>query len=141
MPGSCRLEGTVRSFEKNIRDTAEKRIKEIFEGIKTAFSIDGVLTYERGYDAVMNDPEMADYVLREAEELLGKDQTIRLDIPAMTAEDFAFYLEKTPGAFYWLGTTEEGDKVWPLHSAHYKGNEAVLCRGAALMAKLALDFG
>lgn len=141
VPGSCRLEGTVRSFDKNIRETAEKRIKEIFEGIKIAFSIDGELTYEHGYNAVMNDPEMADYVLCKAEELFGKEDTIRLDKPAMTAEDFAFYLEKTPGAFYWLGTTDEGDKVWPLHSAHYKGNEAVLCRGAALMAKLALDFG
>lgn len=140
VPGSCRLEGTVRSFEKNIRETAEKRIKEIFEGIKKAFSIDGELTYEHGYNAVMNDPEMADYVLCKAEELFGKEDTIRLDKPAMTAEDFAFYLEKTPGAFYWLGTTDEGDKVWPLHSAHYKGNEAVLCRGAALMAKLALDY-
>ncbi len=140
VPGSCHMEGTVRSFDPAIRKRMGKRIKDLFEGTKTAFAIEGTLEYDLGYDAVLNDPHMAKYVLAEAEELLGKDETIWLDKPAMTAEDFAFYLKEVPGAFYWLGTTPEGADVWPLHSAHYQGNEDVLHRGAALMTKLVLDF-
>ncbi len=140
VPGSCHMEGTVRSFDPAIRKRIGKRIKDLFEGTKTAFAIEGTLEYDTGYDAVLNDPHMAKYVLAVAEELLGKDETIWLDKPAMTAEDFAFYLKEVPGAFYWLGTTPEGADVWPLHSAHYQGNEGVLHRGSALMTKLVLDF-
>jgi len=140
VPGSCHMEGTVRSFDPAIRKRMEKRIRDLFEGTKTSFAIEGTLEYDHGYDAVLNDPHMARYVLTEAEELFGKGETIWLDKPAMTAEDFAFYLKEVPGAFYWLGTTPEGADVWPLHSAHYQGNEDVLHRGAALMTKLALDF-
>lgn len=58
----------------------------------------------------------------------------------MTAEDFSFYLDKKPGAFAWIGTTKEGDTVYPLHNSRYSPDEDVLWRGAALMAELVLDF-
>ena len=44
-----------------------------------------------------------------------------------------------PGAFGWLGTTPEGETVWPLHSSHYAPDENVLWKGAALLAQMAID--
>ncbi len=140
VPGSCCMEGTVRTFDPALRIQTEKRMRELFEGIRLAFGLQGELQYMQGYTAVRNAPDMTAYAEKTAEQLLGSTQVIHPEEPAMTAEDFAFYLEKVPGAFLWLGTTPEGEKIWPLHSAHYAGNENVLATGAALLAGLALNF-
>lgn len=140
VPGSCRMEGTARTFDPVLRRQTEIRMKELFEGLRLAFGMKGELQYMHGYTAVRNDPKMSAYAEKTAARLFGSAQVICPDTPAMTAEDFAFYLEEIPGAFLWLGTTPEHEKIWPLHSPYYAGNEDVLPTGAALLAALALDF-
>ncbi len=137
--GECVLEGTCRTFAPEMRDLAEKRLKEVLDGICLLSGCTGELNYERGYMAVLNDGEMTKYMSDKIKEIYGEEALVEVE-PAMTAEDFSFYLNEIPGAFVWIGTTGEGEKVWPLHNSHYSPNEGVLWRGAALFAKLALDF-
>lgn len=134
--GECVLEGTCRTFDPSIRDLAEHRLSEVLSGICTASGCTGELHYERGYMAVVNDEKMAVYIKETADSTLGKGTAVSVE-PAMTAEDFSFYLDKKPGAFAWIGTTPPGETVWPLHSSHYSPDEGVLWRGAALLAELA----
>lgn len=134
--GECALEGTCRTFDPSIRDLAECRLSEVLSGICTASGCTGELHYERGYMAVVNDEKMAVYMKETADSTLGKGTAVSVE-PAMTAEDFSFYLDKKPGAFAWIGTTPPGETVWPLHSSHYSPDEGVLWRGAALLAELA----
>jgi hippurate hydrolase len=54
----------------------------------------------------------------------------------MGGEDFAFFLEKVPGAFIWLGV---GEDVSGLHTPRFAFDEAILARGAALLAALAIE--
>jgi metal-dependent amidase/aminoacylase/carboxypeptidase family protein len=56
----------------------------------------------------------------------------------MTAEDFAFFLGKVPGAFIWLGV---GEDVSGLHTSQFAFDEEILPRGSALLAALALEAG
>ena len=134
--GECALEGTCRTFDPSIRDLAERRLSEVLSGICTASGCTGELHYERGYMAVVNDEKMAVYMKETADSTLGKGTAVSVE-PAMTAEDFSFYLDKKPGAFAWIGTRPPGETVWPLHSSHYSPDEGVLWRGAALLAGLA----
>lgn len=137
--GECVLEGTCRTFDPETRALAQRRLSEVLDGICTMSGCRGVLNYERGYMAVVNDEKMTEYVKQTAEKVLGQGSVVQVS-PAMTAEDFSFYLDKKPGAFIWLGTTAEGEEVWPLHSCRYNPNEGALWRGAALLAELALEF-
>lgn len=137
--GECVLEGTCRTFAPELRDLAEERLQIVLEGICTLSGCTGVLNYERGYMAVINEPESVEYVSETVKKLFGNDAAVSVE-PAMTAEDFSFYLDKKPGAFAWIGTTKEGDTVYPLHNSRYSPDEDVLWRGAALMAELVLDF-
>lgn len=134
------LEGTCRTFAPELRELAEKRLGEILEGICLLSGCTGELEYERGYMAVNNDLEMSEYVQKTAARLFGEEQSVTVE-PAMTAEDFSFYLKETPGAFAWIGTTAEGEEVWPLHNSRFSPNEGVLWRGSALFTELVMNFG
>ena len=109
VPGSCDMEGTVRTYDPDVRKMVERRIGEALDGVCRALGCEGKLTYEHGYCSLQNH------------------------------EDFAFYVAEKPGAFGWLGTTPEGGTVWPLHSSHYAPDESVLWKGAALLAQMAID--
>lgn len=139
IPEECFLEGTCRTFSPKIRDLAEKKLKEILTGICTLSGCEGEIKYERGYMPLINEKNMTEYVAKKIEELYGADSLINVS-PAMTSEDFSFYLDKIPGAFFWIGTTAKNEKIYPLHSNKYNPNEDVLWRGVALMSKLVLDF-
>lgn len=137
--GECVLEGTCRTFAPEMRELAEKRLEKILEGICTLSGCTGILKYEKGYMAVINESKSVEYFEKTAKKLYGDNAVVTVE-PAMTAEDFSFYLDKKPGAFAWIGTTAEGEEIYPLHNSHYSPNEDVLWRGAALMAQLVLDY-
>lgn len=137
--GECTLEGTCRTFSPEIRDLAERRLQEVLNGICTLSGCTGELNYERGYMAVDNDSKMTEYMSNNVKSLFGEDALVNVE-PAMTAEDFSFYLNKKPGVLAWIGTTAEGEEVFPLHNSHYAPNEDVLWRGSALFTELVLNF-
>ena len=138
----CYLEGTVRTYSPEVRATAKRRLREVLDGICLAMGCRGELNYEDGYCALRNDPVKTEYMHGVIRDLFGAENDLTPEKPAMTAEDFAFYLEEKPGAFAWLGTQAEDDpEVWPLHSSRYKANEAVLWRGAAFLAGLVMKSG
>jgi hippurate hydrolase len=70
------------------------------------------------------------------EELFGEENTLKLSNPSMGGEDFAFFLEKIPGAFIWLGV---GEDVSFLHTPTFAFDEEILPLGSTLLAALALE--
>lgn len=71
-------------------------------------------------------------------ELLGNENVI-LQPPIMGAEDFAFFLQKVPGAFFFIGARDKaaGDALSLPHSPHFTIDEEVMPYGAALLAAVA----
>ena len=62
-------------------------------------------------------------------------------IPNTGAEDFAFYMEKVPGVFLWLGVgNPEQGICQPWHSPKFRMDESALALGAAGFAQLAFDY-
>lgn len=140
IPENCMIEGTVRTYNPEVRDMIESRMNEVLQGISQTFGCQAALNYERGYPAVRNDPRMMQHYLSTAENLFGKENTRVLPQAALTAEDFSRYSERVPGAYGFIGTTKPGDPVWPLHSCHYAPDEDALYRGACLLAEMALTY-
>lgn len=137
IPGEVRLTGTVRSFESEIKDIAKKRIEEIAEGTAKAMGASVEFSYEEGYPPLVNDETMADFVLDIAKQTLGKDKVVDID-PVMGGEDFAYFLEKVPGAFLFLGAGDGMD--FPHHHPAFDIDENVLPQGVLLMTSLALEY-
>jgi amidohydrolase len=58
----------------------------------------------------------------------------------MTGEDFAFYLEKVPGTFFFLPTTFGNERDYPHHNSKFDSNEDVIWIGAATFTQFALTW-
>jgi len=109
-------------------------LREVVEGIGKAAGCSTELDYVRYYPATVNDAQCAAHVLEAARALFGT--ALLADSPAATSEDFAFMLQKVPGAYVWLGQGRDASSP-QLHDPAYDFNDEVLPHGAALLAALA----
>jgi amidohydrolase len=136
IPETVLLRGTTRSFNPAVRDQIEPAIRRIAEGACSACGAAMSLRYERRYPPTINSATETELAANAAASLVGDDNVKRDMLPSMAAEDFAWFLEKKPGAYIWIGngcTANQG----MLHSPHYDFNDAILPLGASYWVRLA----
>ena len=137
IPAEVALTGTVRTFDPAIQALAERRLREIAEETAKAFGASCQVDYMLGYPAVVNDAAMVDFATGVAKRVLGEGCLYPFD-PVMGGEDFAFYLQKVPGAFIFLGAGDGHE--FPHHHPAFDIDERALPVGALLYTSLALEF-
>jgi amidohydrolase len=137
IPEEVKLTGTVRSFDTGVQTLARDRLQEITHLTCEAFGAQGEMEYEPGYPPVVNPPEMVDFALDVVAKTLGRDRIVEID-PVMGGEDFAYFLQKIPGAFLFFGM---GDgQSFPHHHPGFDMDEKALPQAALLLTALALEF-
>jgi amidohydrolase len=99
---SARIEGTVRTFDESVREQIEAEIRAIVKGACEAAHAGYEVQYERGYPCLVNHPEETRIVRQVVAERLPECEAVE-NKPKMSAEDFAYYLQRVPGAFYNIG--------------------------------------
>lgn len=141
IPSTVELEGTVRALNPVTREFLAKRIEEIARAIASAYHCEIDFTYDFKYPAVINDDAMADLCAETAKKLFGEEAVYMLRDPIMGAEDFAYYLQKVPGAFFFMANPQAVDgQIYPHHNARFDLDESYLPKGAALLAAIAESF-
>ena len=107
IPDECLLEGSVRSLDPTVRKNLAEWIKSIAMHTAEGMGATAEVEYEFGVPPTVSVDEYVDAVSDVVCELLGPDKLKNLPTPSMGSEDFAYYLEKVPGAFFRLGTGDE----------------------------------
>jgi hippurate hydrolase len=132
--GRVAIGGTLRYHREAVKDILLARIGEICAGVATSFGVKVTPEIVMGVGVTINTPAEADLARLAAE----KVQTpVRRDLaPSMAGEDFAFYLQKRPGAFVWIGNGELRDGA-ELHGPRYDFNDAILPVASGWMAEVA----
>jgi amidohydrolase len=139
IPGEVRLEGTVRTYDADVRNTVERRMREIAAGITAAGGGRYELTYQRGSPATVNDVALTERMLPTVRRVLGDSNVVRLD-PAMVSEDFAHFANVIPGFYYRLGQVAPGTASGDHHTPTYRADDAMIPVGMRVMSTLLLDF-
>ena len=143
IPDSAEIEGTMRTLSPGARRALRENVTRLAEGIAAAHGLEAEVTIHEGFPVTICDPRAVDLGAAVTAELFGATAFRRLDAPIMGAEDFAYVLEKVPGAMFFLGVAHDGAD-WAsccgLHSTRMVLDEAVMPRGAALLAGLATEF-
>ena len=132
VPGTAWINGTVRTFRPEVQQMVRRRLGEIVAGQAAAYGVAAKLDYEIGYPATVNDAAEAAFAAEVAREVAGASAVDDAAGREMGAEDFAYMLEKRPGAYLFLG---QGPGA-PLHHPEYEFNDAVAPLGASFFARL-----
>jgi amidohydrolase len=137
IPEEVVLTGTVRSFDSDVQELSENRLKEITDATCSAFGATADFQYEKGYPPLVNDESMVDFVAQTAGDIFGEERVQKID-PVMGGEDFAYFLQEVPGAFLFFGM---GDGMnYPHHHPAFDIDEKALPQATRLMTALALKY-
>lgn len=140
IPDSATFGGTIRSHSPELREYLSRRLKEILEGVTSAMRGSYEFNLMSKFPAVINEENMTEFVVKVAQDLLGKDKVSQMK-PLMGSEDFSYYLQKIPGTFAFLGVeNKEKGIIFPQHHPKYDIDEDILPIGAALHVAVALEY-
>ena len=139
IPEAVDIEGTVRTYDPEVRDLVEARMNEVLGGITASGGGSYSLTYDRGSPATINDRELTAEMIGTVREIVGVDNTRELD-PTMGGEDFSYFANEVPGFFYRLGIHREGTTTGPHHSPFFRADNASVAIGMRVMSNLLIDY-
>ncbi|MCP4727662.1 MAG: amidohydrolase, partial [bacterium] len=139
IPEEVLLEGTVRTYDPDIRKAIKRRITEIVDGVTKSAGATYDINYSGGGSSVFNNVELVNNTLPIMRKVLGNENVIETP-PQMTGEDFSVYANIIPGFFYWLGVNNPEYPSGALHNPTYRADDSSIEVGMRLMSNVLLDF-
>jgi amidohydrolase len=134
--GEVVIQGTLRTFDAELRRHLLARIAQVAEGIAGTMRGSSEFRHDSGTPPTINDPAIARLVSEAATNVVGKDAVVPLE-PLMVGEDFAYFLEARPGCFFMVGGAPEGLPVVH-HTPEFRIDERCLPIGLQVMTAAAL---
>jgi amidohydrolase len=137
---SVTMSGTVRSLQPDGPATIKAKMSQLLQGITAASGARYEMEYVEAAPVTFNDPGLVSASLPALEAVVGK-QNLIMPPAQMVAEDFAFFQQKIPGFYFFLGVAnpEKGITAM-LHTAHYDLDEDALKVGMQAMAGVVLQY-
>jgi amidohydrolase len=143
IPETANMLGTIRTLSPRQRARVAEELHRLAPGIAAAHGCTADVHIEPGFPVTICDARAVRFGQTVVEDMFGEESWISLDTPIMGAEDFAYVLEKVPGAMFFLGASHEGDdwrSCCGLHSNRMVLDDSVMARGAAVHAAIAERF-
>jgi len=139
IPASARLELSVRSLDREVRDLLQERITSLVTAQAQSLGVQAHIDYKRDYPVLVNTAAETELARQVGTELLGAERVTRQGRPLTGSEDFAFMLEHCPGSYFMIGNgAGEGQAAHAcmVHNPGYDFNDDILPLGAAFWALL-----
>ncbi len=141
IPESAHLNGTLRSFDPDLRKMLKKRIIKISQDVAKTFGASAQVEFDPGsYDPTVNTPEATALCVSVAHEIFGDDNVDPIAEPCMGAEDFGAMLQAKPGCYVMIGQGDPKDKKsnhnYGLHTPQYDFNDDLIPTGIEYWVRL-----
>lgn len=130
IPESALLRGTLRTLDPALRDVLRADFEALLAHTARAHGIASRIEWVEACPATLNDPAMAALAREGVRAALG-DDCVRDVPPSMGGEDFAYFLQEKPGAYFWLGL---GMERGGLHNPRFDFNDEAIATGIAAFA-------
>ena len=140
IPGQVILKGTLRALSNDTRDLLASRLQDLVEHTARAHGATATICFDKGYPLLHNDHRCVDFFLDTVKKVLP---TIAINDhypPSLGAEDFAYYTQQVPGAFWWLGLQNEENTLPSLHNPTFDFNDDAIATAIRLHCELVLNF-
>jgi amidohydrolase len=137
IPDEAKLTGTVRAATTELRDDLARRTEAMLQHSCAISGATATFHYRPCYPATVNHPACAERARSLLGEVLGTQQVSSEGLPLMAAEDFGYYLQQRPGAFFMLGSGRDGRRLEPCHSPRFDFEDALIPVAVRIWAALA----
>lgn len=142
IPDEVKLEGTIRTFDPQMREQLLQKMQHTSEHIAAASGASAEF-HHHGFAAVTwNDAQLTEWAMPTLRWAAGKAGVAPIK-PITASEDFSFFQQQVPGVFFFLGIAPDNtpvDKTAPNHSPYFQVNEKALENGVRALTGLALDY-
>jgi len=142
IPESAFLEATLRTLSERTRVFLHEQVRMVCQHTAAAYGCTASVQLEPGYPIVVNDASASARVDALAGAVLGPSRVNPMTGPILGSEDFAYVLNKVPGALAFLGGCPphlDPDSAPPNHSNRVQFDESAMSDGVAVYAAMALD--
>jgi hippurate hydrolase len=143
IPDSAEIKGTVRTLADEAVTLIERRMREVAEGLCAAHGASCEFVFNRGYPVTANHVAETEFAKRVLGEVVGAANVLPF-APAMTSEDFSFFLQAKPGCYFMIGNGDgshrhAGHGLGPctLHNPSYDFNDELIPLGATAWVRIA----
>lgn len=134
------FKGTLRTLNPETRSFMKKRIKDICSNIAASFGGECTVEVIDDYPALINHNGVIEVIRKSAEEILGKDKIRVKEYPSLGSEDFQYFAESVPGAFYSVGCKLEEKGDYALHTKDFDIDERCLLTGLMVHANTVIKL-
>ena len=135
-----KMTGTIRALEPGTQKELKEAVTRVAKNTAAAYGAAVDVVMDDACPALINDDQMLGKMVSLAEELLGRENVVRMSAPSLGADDFAFFSDKVPGCFFDIGTLGEVKEGQVLHSAAYAPEEGCTEVGILLMVGGVLGY-
>jgi amidohydrolase len=135
IPDEVKIGGTARTYSAEVRDQVEREIGALAAGVAAMAGIEVRYSYMRGMPPVINDVDATARALNAARAALGDGRVLTAFPPSTAGDDFAFFGERAPGAYVWLGNGPAVDGALH-HNSSYDFNDDAIASGMAFWTTL-----
>lgn len=141
IPEKILLKGTIRTLHSDTGKVVKRKLSELLNGLEIGFGVKGDMRIIPDCPALLNDFLLTKYTEDRCIELLGNDAVLKLEIPSMGADDFAFFTNEIPATYLRLGCYDENKGfVHKLHTPYFDFDETVLIDGTKIFSWLLASF-
>ena len=120
IPNEVELEGTIRTFNEETRNWVPKVMEDLIRGITTSQGAAYEFKYEPKYPALINDKYMTSFAKESLKKVVGEENVFDLKEPNMGGEDFAYFAQKVPSAFIFVGIANNKSEPVIHHNPYFK---------------------
>jgi len=142
IPEEVKMEGTIRTFDPDVRKDLLARLKTSVKNIAEASGAEAEVDIIEYAPVTYNDPALTKQMVPSLIRALGRENVAEGPI-IMGSEDFSFYQREVPGLFVFLGVNKasvSGDDAAPNHSPYFHVNDAALSSGIKALSAMAVDY-
>ncbi|WP_031464087.1 M20 family metallopeptidase [Staphylococcus warneri] len=138
---SIEIEGDVRALTDDTRDTIEKELTRLVEGLESTFGVTCDFEFNKDYPALYNNPEFTSYVADKIKNAGDNDiKGVEECEPQPPSEDFAFYAVELPSTFIYSGAAPEDGEIYPHHHPKFNISESSMLVAAEAVGTVVLDY-
>ncbi len=140
LPNEVRVLGTLRTFDVNVRKKALAIVEDVLKAVTSMEGAEYEMLVDIDNGPVVNDPKLTEIVRASAVEILGEEHVLDLEFPELGGEDFAYFSEKVPSCYFFVGLSEDMSNPVVHHNPDFQWDDDLLETSCCAMVQSTLNI-